>query len=290
MTLIISYLKLLSTKNIFTKMPTYYKVTPINWNEFKRNYADKPKIDSKSKQIMVQGTEDEPRMRVRRARPADVPRILRFVRENSRLAWPGLVNKTPGTNNNNVVLSDYIARTLAQGHSMLAEQQEAKRGWSQIRGLAISTSVCPWDATMLEKWARCMRCSRSRKLMLFTAHCLRAPGLHDKYNVHNILQVVLLVSPDVPRASEIVHMLAKNSIQRGRDSGFSVLRFDVTDNSLIAKVLDELRLKKEYELNFEVLPHAIKLVSDEAPNDEELIENKGKIITVFTAFPTAGKS
>ncbi|XP_047545837.1 uncharacterized protein LOC125077811 [Vanessa atalanta] len=289
MTLIISYLKLLSTKNFFTKMPSY-KVKTINFYEFKRNYADKPKTDSKSKQIMVQGTEDEPRMRVRRARPADVPRILRFVRENSRLAWPGLVNKTPGSNSYNVVLSDYIARTLAQGHSMLAEQQEAKRGWSQIRGLAISTSVCPWDATMLEKWARCMRCSRSRKLMLFTAHCLRAPALHEKYSAHNILQVILMVPPDVPRASEIIHMLAKNSIQRGRDSGFPVLRFDVADNKLIAKVLDELRLKKEYELNFEVLPNAIKLASNGTPNSEETVENKEKTIQVYTAFPKTGKT
>ncbi|XP_046979045.1 uncharacterized protein LOC124544498 [Vanessa cardui] len=288
MTLIISFLKLLSTKNIFSKMPTC-KVKTVNLCEFKRNYADKTKADSKSKQIMVQGTEDEPRMRVRRARPADVPRILRFVRENSRLAWPGLVNKTPGSNNYNVVLSDYIARTLAQGHSMLAEQQEAKRGWSQIRGLAISTSVCPWDATMLEKWARCMRCSRSRKLMLFTAHCLRAPALHDKYDVHTILQVLLMVPPDIPRATEIIHMLAKNSIQRGRDSGFQVLRFDVTDNNLIAKVLDELRLKKEYELNFEVLPNSIKLASNDTPSSEEAAE-KGKTIKVYTAFPNTGKT
>ena len=66
-----------------------------------------------SKQILqVKGTEDL-RLRVRRARPADVPRVLRFVREYSRLAWPG-EEKKPGVNNH-VVLSDYVTRTLAQG-------------------------------------------------------------------------------------------------------------------------------------------------------------------------------
>ncbi|CAH2091579.1 unnamed protein product [Euphydryas editha] len=272
-------------------MPVYWKIKPANWSEHRRNYADKPKTDSISKQIMVQkihGTEDDPRVRVRRARPADVPRILRFVRENSRLAWPGLVNKTP-SENNNVVLSDYVARTLAQGHSMLAEQQEPKRGWSQIRGLAISTSVCPWDATMLEKWARCMRCARSRKLMLFTAHCLRAPGLHDKYRVHNILQVVLMVPPNAPKASEVVHMLAKNCIERGKETGFPVLRFDVTDD-LVTKVLDELRLKKEYEFNYEILPNAIKILPNESNNNEESKDNRGRSLTVYTAFPHAEKS
>ena len=72
---------------------------------------------------------------------------------------------------------------------MLAEQQEAKLGWSRIRGVALCSATCPWDAAMLEKWARCVKCPRSKKLMLMTAHCLRAPGLHDKYKVHNIMQV-----------------------------------------------------------------------------------------------------
>lgn len=87
----------------------------------------------------------------------------------------------------NLFSLDYLN---SSGHSMLAEQQEV-RGWSQIRGLALSTALCPWDAAMLERWARCVKCSRSRKLMNFTAHCLRAPALHDKYRVHNILQVRL---------------------------------------------------------------------------------------------------
>lgn len=72
---------------------------------------------------------------------------------------------------------------------MLAEQQDPRRGWSQIRGLALGGAVCPWDATSLEKWAKCIRCVQSRRLMHFTAHCLRAPALHDKYKVHSILQV-----------------------------------------------------------------------------------------------------
>lgn len=291
MTFTINYSKILSTRNILKKIQLRWKPIPANWSEHRRGYADKPKTDSISKQIVVQrihGTEDEPRVRVRRARPADVPRVLRFVRENSQLAWPGLVSKTPGANNN-VALSDYVARTLAQGHTMLAEQQEPKRGWSQIRGLAISASVCPWDATMLEKWARCMRCARSRKLMLFTAHCLRAPGLHDKYRVHNILQVLLMVPPSTPKASEVINMLAKNCIQRGKETGFLVLRFDVTDD-LVSKVLDELQLKKEHELNYEVLPNAIKIVPNEEVNSEASKDNKGRSITVYTAFPHAEKS
>lgn len=73
---------------------------------------------------------------------------------------------------------------------MLAEQQESRRGSSHIRGLALGVSVCPWDASILEAWARMVRCARDRRLVAFTAHCLRAPALHDKYRVHNILQVV----------------------------------------------------------------------------------------------------
>ncbi|CAH0717513.1 unnamed protein product, partial [Brenthis ino] len=281
MSSVIKFLKSVSTKSI-----TKSSATSLKWSDIRRNYGDKPKAGSSSKQVMVQGTEDI-RVRVRRARPADIPRVLRFVKDHSRLAWPGLVGKIPETNSH-IAISDYVARTLAQGHSMLAEQQEAKRGWSQIRGLALSTSVCPWDATMLEKWARCVRCTRSRKLMLFTAHCLRAPGLHDKYRVHNIMQVVLMVPPNAPKSSEIIQMLAKNSIQRGRDLGFQVLRFDVTDDP-VAKVLDSLQLKKEYEFNYEVLPNAIKIFSDDTSNNASDAK-EGKNIIVYTAFTHADKS
>lgn len=72
---------------------------------------------------------------------------------------------------------------------MLAEQQESRRGFYQIRGLALTTATSPWDAGMLERWARCLKCPRSRQMLAYTAHCLRAPALHDKYRVHKIMQV-----------------------------------------------------------------------------------------------------
>ncbi|XP_026745138.1 uncharacterized protein LOC113506495 [Trichoplusia ni] len=251
----------------------------------RRLYSDSSKQDV-SKHVVVQGTENEERVRVRRARPADVPRVLRFVREHAKTAWPGLVAPPSASH---IVLCDYVARALAQGHSMLAEQQETRRGWSQIRGLALSMSVCPWDATMLERWARCVRCTRSRRLMHFTAHCLRAPALHDKYRVHNILQVILIVPQDAQKNTEIVHVLAKNAIQRGRDVGFPVLRFDVTDGA-VGKALEEIKLKKEWQLMYDVLPDALK----ERPQTEtipptesksgETTKNRGNFIAVYTAL------
>ncbi|KAJ0179095.1 hypothetical protein K1T71_004807 [Dendrolimus kikuchii] len=215
-----------------------------------RSFADTRDTDV----TKTQGTEGEERVRVRRARPADVPRVLRYVREHARVAWPGPVAPPSASH---LVLCDYVARALAQGHSMLAEQHETRNGWSQIQGLALGMAICPWDATVLEKWARCVKCSRSRRLMHFTAHCLRAPALHDKYRVHNILQIILIVPPDTPKSAEIVQMLAKNAIQRGRDVGFPVLRFDVTDNK-VAKSLEEIKLKKEWQLSYDVLPDSIK--------------------------------
>ncbi|XP_023947266.2 uncharacterized protein LOC112052429 [Bicyclus anynana] len=251
-------------------------LSPSTLKQRLRNFADTPKRDP-TRKVMAHGTEDEVRVRVRRARPADVSRVTRFVRENACLAWPGLVNgsETP----NLIILSDYVARMLAQGHTMLAEQQADKRGWSQIRGLALSSSTCSWDAQLLEKWAQCMRCPKTRKLMLFSAHCLQAPDLHDKYKVHKVLQVVLMVPLDAPKSSEIVQMLVRNSIQRGREMGFSLLRFDVTEYS-IAKALEDLQLKKEYELNYEVLPDVIKIYSTD--NKEDTIQPNGKILTVYT--------
>ncbi|XP_032512336.2 uncharacterized protein LOC116766556 [Danaus plexippus] len=258
--------------------------------KFYRNYADSTKVESTSKQVMVQGTADDPVLRVRRARPADITRVIRFVKDNVRLAWPGLVNQN--STSNHVVMSDFVARTLAQGHSMLAEQQEGKRGWSQIRGVAINTCVCPWDASLLEKWAKCVRCIQSKKMMLFTAHCLRAPELHDKYRVQNILQVILLVPPDSPRSAEVVYMLAKKSIHRGRELGFPLLRFDVTDEP-IAKILEHLQLKREYAFNYEVLPADIRVYRMDLNKDEkssnEKKETKKNYVTVYTAFPGAEK-
>lgn len=61
----------------------------------------------------MQGNENDDRMRVRRARVADVPRVLRFVREHAKTAWPGLISSPPSASQ--LVLSDYVARALAQG-------------------------------------------------------------------------------------------------------------------------------------------------------------------------------
>lgn len=63
--------------------------------------------------LQVQGNENDDRMRVRRARVADVPRVLRFVREHAKTAWPGLISSPPSASQ--LVLSDYVARALAQG-------------------------------------------------------------------------------------------------------------------------------------------------------------------------------
>ncbi|KAL4704695.1 hypothetical protein ACJJTC_011479 [Scirpophaga incertulas] len=138
-----------------------------------RYYADTPKTDpNNSKLVVVQGTENEGKVRVRRARVSDMPPILRFIKANVRLMYP-LLSSQPITLNN--LLGDYVSRTLAQGHTMLAEQQRPQR-LSQIRGLALSTAVCPWDATIMESWARCVRCPHSRDLINFAAYCLHAPS------------------------------------------------------------------------------------------------------------------
>ncbi|CAK1551502.1 unnamed protein product [Leptosia nina] len=277
------------------KSPAYHPLSQAGF----RTYADKSKAPTTTKHVA--GTQKEERVRVRRARPIDVPRVLRFVKEHAKTAWPSLRQN----NSQNIVLTDFMARTLAQGnfgflktrfecasfgylnkmtgHSMLAEQQESKRSWGEIRGLALNTAVCPWDAALLEKWARCVQCTRSRQLMLFTAHCLRAPGLHDKYNVHAVLQVVLLVPPNVPKASEVARLLAKNALHRGRDTGFPVLR---------EKALSGLNLQKEWEFFYEVTPDSIK----ECTQTETLKEDKASPaqnsdskpinhIKVYSAFP-----
>ncbi|KAM3958216.1 uncharacterized protein ACR2FA_007770 [Aphomia sociella] len=250
MSAVVSFFKCL-TGRTFRKSSSFFSF--IN-SPLKRNFADTPKPDTTTKHVVVQGTENEQQLRVRRARASDVPRVLRFVREHARTTWPGLP-APPSVSH--LVLSDYVTRALAQGHSMLAEQQENRRGWSAIRGIALGTAVCPWDAIMLERWARCVGCTRSRRLMHFTAHCLRAPALHDKYHVHNILQVVLCVPPDNPKSTDIVHILAKNAIQRGKDVGFPLIRFDVTDND-IANALEGLKLKKEWYLSYEAFPELVK--------------------------------
>ncbi|XP_039745996.1 uncharacterized protein LOC120623811 isoform X1 [Pararge aegeria] len=278
---VLRLLKLFPSRCVMSKPSALTQEVPLK--QYQRCFADTPKRDP-TNQVMVHGTEDEARVRVRRARPADSPKVIRFMRENARLAWPGLVSSsnTP----NKIILSDYVARILAQGHTLLAEQQVEKRGWSQIRGLALSTSVCPWDAMVLEKWANCMQCTSTRKLMLFTAHCLRAPSLHDKYKVHNILQVILLVPPGTPKCSEVIQMLARNSIKRGREIGSPLMRFDVTEDS-VAKALNGLQLKKEYEFNYEVLPNVIKIYSTDINKGGENAHHNGKIITVYTSFPVA---
>ncbi|XP_022829457.1 uncharacterized protein LOC111358515 isoform X2 [Spodoptera litura] len=250
-----------------------------------RSYADK---QEKHVVVRSQGSDNGDRLRVRRARVADVPRVLRFVREHAKTTWPGLISSPPSPSQ--LVLCDYVARALAQGHSMLAEQQEPRRGWSQIRGLALGMAVCPWDAMLLERWARCVRCRRSRRLMHFTAHCLRAPALHDKYRVHNILQIILIVPHDSPKNTEIVHLLVKNAIQRGHDVGFPVLRFDVADDA-IASALDNMKLTKEWELMYDVLPDVVhEQPITEATTTSKMESNRssylepGNFIAVYTAF------
>lgn len=42
----------------------------------------------------------------------------------------------------------------------------------------------------------------------------------------------LIVPPNVINNKEIVHVLAKSAIQRGRDIGFPLLRFDVTNEDM----------------------------------------------------------
>ncbi|XP_049865461.1 uncharacterized protein LOC126366396 [Pectinophora gossypiella] len=252
-----------------------------------RCYADTPHTDLTSKQVVVQGNENEQRVRVRRARPSDVPRVLRFVREHARWAWPSLVSAPVApTAASQLVLADYVSRALAQGHTMVAEQVGSRRGWLQVRGLALGAAVCPWDAAVLERWARCMRCARSRRLMHFTAHCLRAPGLHDKYRVHNILQVIMILPPDAQHNPEIVQVLARSAIQRGREVGYPLLRFDVT-NEHVAQALEGLQLTKEWHMSYDIMPESMQEKESGAspaaavPNPKE---RKMSFITVYTSF------
>lgn len=72
---------------------------------------------------------------------------------------------------------------------MVAEQLESKKGWTHIRGVAVSTGVCPWDAALLKRWSQCVLCPAGKKLLNVAAISLAGPGLHDKYRVQNILQV-----------------------------------------------------------------------------------------------------
>lgn len=44
---------------------------------------------------------------------------------------------------------------------------------------------------------------------------------------------MLIVPPGTPKNDEIVQVLAKNVIQRGRDAGFPLLRFDVTNEEVL---------------------------------------------------------
>ncbi|CAK1577929.1 unnamed protein product [Parnassius mnemosyne] len=255
-----------------------------------RTYADTPKKDTSH--VVAQSTINNEHIRVRRARPADVPRVLRFIHEHTRAFWPGL---TAPSNASQIVLGDYVSRALAQGHSMLAERQESKHNWSKIRALALGMTMCKWDATILEKWARCVTCPRSRQLLMFTAHCLRAPALHEKYQVNSILQVILIVPPDTPQRKEIIHALAKSAIQRGRDVGFTVLRFDASNDAVI-QALEELHLNREWQILYDVLPDAIReresgyfkttdiRKSNEASTGRDSSGEQGHSLAVYTAF------
>ncbi|XP_063530697.1 uncharacterized protein LOC134741735 [Cydia strobilella] len=245
-----------------------------------RNYSDTPRSDSKKAVVKVQGTDTEQRLRVRLARPSDVPRVLKFVREHIRV-WPGPLAP------NNLVLDDYIARTLAQGHSMLAEQTpNATR--SEILGLALVGAICSWDANILEQWASCIRCRRSKRLVNFTAHCLRAPKLHENYGVDRILQVTLIVPPDKPKSAEIAQALAKNAIKRGKETGFPLVRFDVTKDA-DAKSLEELNLKKEWFVSYKIIDVALKEdaqgCKEDSKKDETSNDSSGNYVSVYTAKP-----
>lgn len=221
----------------------------LNSTYFARKFADKPDktAPSKLKEIVVKGSEETDRLRIRRARPADVPRVLKFVSAHAASIWPGV--ETNANTVAHVILSDYVARALAQGHSMLAEQLETRKGWSYIRGVAIAASTCPWDAGMLMKWSNCVACDKSKKLMQFTAHCLKTPELHDKHNVEKLMQVTLIVPQGHPKANEIATNLMKSTLQRGQEIGSPLMRFDVT-NSATAKILEDMKLTKEWEMIF----------------------------------------
>ncbi|XP_068628014.1 uncharacterized protein [Battus philenor] len=275
---------------------TYFRKPASSVYILTRSFADVPKKDSPS-DVVVRDTKSDEHIRVRRARPADVPRVLTFIREHTRDVWPSL---TAPSSASHIVLSDYVSRALAQGHSMIAEHQEAKRNVSRIRALALGTTMCKWDAAALEKWARCVQCSRSRQLLMFTAHCLRAPALHDKYQVHNILQVIMIVPEDVSQRKEVIQMLAKSAMQRGRDIGFSVLRFDAANNAVI-QVLEDMHFNKEWQIVYDVLPDAIKerqdssVVSGDGKNKTRFEiprvgqKRRGHSLTVFSAFTDTPK-
>ncbi|CAH2063921.1 unnamed protein product, partial [Iphiclides podalirius] len=273
---------------------TSLKKTNLNIiNVTRRGFADIPKKDTSS-HVMVRTTDKDEQMRVRRARAADVPRVLKFVREHTRDMWPAL---TIPSNASQLVLSDYVSRALAQGHSMIAERQESKHNWSKIKALALSTTTCKWDASVLEKWARCVQCSRSRQALMFTAHCLRAPALHDKYHVHSILQVILIVPEDVSKQTELVNMLVKSAIQRGRDVGFSLVRFDAANEAVI-KALEQMKMNKEWQIAYDVLPDCIKerekpkdmkycittVDAEEANKYKEIQFGPGHSLSVYSTF------
>lgn len=67
--------------------------------------------------LQVHGNVSEDRMRVRRARPADVPRVLRFVQERASTMWGTSASTNPAVSQ--LVLKDYVARALAQGKACL---------------------------------------------------------------------------------------------------------------------------------------------------------------------------
>ncbi|CAG9791703.1 unnamed protein product [Diatraea saccharalis] len=108
MSTVFNLLKLFSMKSVFRSRTSGCLTRPV-----RRYYADTSKSDSKSKQVVAQGTENEQRVRVRRARASDVPRVLRFVRENVRVAFPVLGSPPPP---HNMILNDYVTRALAQGN------------------------------------------------------------------------------------------------------------------------------------------------------------------------------
>ncbi|PZC80074.1 hypothetical protein B5X24_HaOG215415 [Helicoverpa armigera] len=100
-------------------------------------------------------------------------------------------------------------------------------------------------------------------------------------------KVILIVPRESPKNTEIVHVLVKNAIQRGRDVGFPVLRFDVTDDA-VANAIEELKLQKEWQLTYDVISDALRdkrtRITETMPTLKGHITPKASnFISVYTA-------
>ncbi|KAI8439852.1 hypothetical protein MSG28_001321 [Choristoneura fumiferana] len=124
---------------------------------------------------------------------------------------------------------------------------------------------------------------------LVVRNCADKPKT-DKASKAAVSKVILIVPPDIPKSGEIINVLAKNSIERGRDVGFPLLRFDVTSES-IAKALEDLNLRKEWQLSYDIVPEEINDVegSERSKQNANRPTNiHGNFIAVYTAFTRSG--